>query len=106
MSKEIIMYAFQFDNMVKSIDYIWMLNQSCILGFKKERGTSLAVQWLRLQASTAGGIDSIPSWGTKILFAVPLKKKRDCTVWRWQSKDAISFSQKSPKQKWKQETEM
>ena len=52
-----------------------MLNQSCILGFKKERGTSLAVQWLRLQASTAGGIDSIPSWGTKILFAVPLKKK-------------------------------
>ena len=37
MSKEIIMYAFQFDNMVKSIDYIWMLNQSCILGFKKER---------------------------------------------------------------------
>ena len=29
-------------------------------------GTSLAVQWLRLHASTAGGTGSIPSWGTKI----------------------------------------
>ena len=24
----------------------------------------------------AGGVDSIPSWGTKILYAVPLKKKK------------------------------
>jgi len=30
-------------------------------------GTSLAVQWLRLHAPTAGGIGSIPGQGTKIL---------------------------------------
>ena len=29
-------------------------------------GTTLAVQWLRLWASTAGGVGSIPGWGTKI----------------------------------------
>ena len=29
-------------------------------------GTSLVVQWLRLCASNAGGMDSIPGWGTKI----------------------------------------
>ena len=28
-------------------------------------GTSLPVQWLRLHASTAGGMDSIPDQGTK-----------------------------------------
>ena len=30
-----------------------------------KKGTSLAVQWLRLHASTAEGMDSIPGWGTK-----------------------------------------
>ena len=33
-------------------------------------GASLAVQWLRLCASTAGGMGSIPGPGTKISFAV------------------------------------
>ena len=28
-------------------------------------GTSLAVQWLRLQASNAGGPDSVPGWRTR-----------------------------------------
>ena len=37
-------------------------------------GTSLAVQWLRLGASTAGGMGSIPGWGTKILHAPQPKK--------------------------------
>ena len=32
-------------------------------------GTSLAVQWLRLHASTSGGAGSIPGWGTKISYA-------------------------------------
>ena len=32
-------------------------------------GTSLAVQWLRFHASTAGGMGLIPGWGTKILHA-------------------------------------
>ena len=30
-------------------------------------GTSLVVQWLRLHALNAGGIGSVPGWGTKIL---------------------------------------
>ena len=36
------------------------------------------VQWLRLHASIAGGIGSIPGWGTKILHAAqwPKKKKK------------------------------
>ena len=29
-------------------------------------GTSLAVQWLRLLPSSAGGVSSVPSQGTKI----------------------------------------
>ena len=33
-------------------------------------GTSPAVQWLRLHASTAGGVGSIPGQGTKIPHAV------------------------------------
>ena len=32
------------------------------------------VQWLRLHASTAGGMDSIPGQGTKILYASWQKK--------------------------------
>ena len=43
------------------------------------QGTSLAVQWLRLCASTVGGMGSIPGWGTKIQHAMrcsPKKKKR------------------------------
>ena len=31
-----------------------------------KNGTSLAVQWLRLGASTAGGVGLIPGRGTKI----------------------------------------
>ena len=33
-------------------------------------GTSLAVQWLGLRASTAGDTGSTPGWGTKIPHAV------------------------------------
>ena len=41
------------------------------------QGTSLAVQWLRLRTSTAGGAGSIPAQGTKIPHdAQPKKKKR------------------------------
>ena len=41
-------------------------------------GTSLPVQWLRLHASTAGGMDSIPDQGTKIRHGTwgNQKKKR------------------------------
>ena len=33
------------------------------------RETSLAVQWLRLHASTAGGTGLTPGWGNKIPHA-------------------------------------
>ena len=39
-------------------------------------GTSLAVQWLRLCASTAGGTGSIPVQGTKILHARAVQQKK------------------------------
>ena len=39
-------------------------------------GTSLAGQWLRLCTSTAGGTDSIPGQGTKILHAVRCGQKK------------------------------
>ena len=41
-------------------------------------GTSLAVWWLRLCTSNAGGMGSIPGWGTKIPYAVwhDQKKKK------------------------------
>ena len=38
-------------------------------------GTSLAVQWLRLYASTAEGTRSIPSQGTKICMLHGVTKK-------------------------------
>ena len=37
---------------------------------------SLAVQWLRLHASNAGGMGSAPSWGTKILPAMQHGQKK------------------------------
>lgn len=37
------------------------------------RGTSLAIQWSRLHASTTGGPGMIPSRETKILYAVQPK---------------------------------
>ena len=45
--------------------------------------TSLAIQWLRLHSSNAGGASLIPGWGTKTLHAAqhgtapPPKKKRE-----------------------------
>ena len=41
----------------------------CILKIKS-LGTSLVVQWLGLQASSAGGSGSIPGWGPKIPHAM------------------------------------
>ena len=40
------------------------------------RGTSLAIQWLRLCASNAGGPGSIPILGTKIPHTVRHSQKR------------------------------
>ena len=43
---------------------------------KSIAGTSLVVQWLRLQASTAGGTGSIPGQGTKITHAAGCDQKK------------------------------
>ena len=37
--------------------------------------TSLTIQWLGLCNSTAGGMGSIPGWGTKILSDAAKRKK-------------------------------
>ena len=42
-------------------------------------GTSLAVQWLRVHASTVGGTGSIPGWGTKIPHAAGHSQKKKYT---------------------------
>ena len=42
---------------------------------KSNIGTFLVVQWLRLHASTAGDMRSIPCQGTKILYALWQKKQ-------------------------------
>ena len=50
---------------------------------KNTQGTSLAVQWLELHASTAGGAGLIPVRGTKIPQATrhnQLKKKKKTPV--------------------------
>ena len=43
--------------------------------YKNEEGNSLAVQWLRRQASTAGGVGLISGGGAKMLLGVWQKKK-------------------------------
>ena len=42
---------------------------------KATRGTSLVAQWLRLHASIAGGMGSIPGRGAKIPRAAKKKKR-------------------------------
>ena len=50
---------------------------SSFISFKKKiGGTPLAVQWLRLRASTAVGTGSIPGSGTKIPHALQQGKKK------------------------------
>ena len=45
-------------------------------------GTSLAVQWLGLHASTAGGVGSIPGWGLgSHMLRGEAKKKKPNKLW-------------------------
>ena len=46
------------------------------LGEKKISGTPLAVRWLKLHASIAGGSDSTPGQGTKITHAMQHDKNK------------------------------
>ena len=43
-------------------------------------GASLVVQWLRLQAASAGGTGMVPGWGTKISHAVQLGQKKNIYI--------------------------
>ena len=47
-------------NLSADLFSIWHLSKRNVFG------TSLVVLWLRLCASNAGGVGSIPGWGTKI----------------------------------------
>ena len=47
------------------VPFVWIMG--IIIGLW---GTSLADQWLRLQASSAGGVGSIPGQGANILYAI------------------------------------
>ena len=51
---------------------------------KKNRGTSLALQWLRLHVSTAVGMGSIPGWGTKIPHVAQCGKKKKKKKKNWE----------------------
>ena len=52
---------------------------------EENKGTSLVVQWLRLQASNTGGMGLIPGWGTKIPHALvwPKKNKNKASPIYW-----------------------
>jgi len=57
-------------------------------------GMSLAVQWLRRQASNEGGPGLIPGWGTKIPHAVwPKKKKKRERIDKLRYINTIRYSQ-------------
>ena len=56
------MYAAEWGNL-----YVYEKHIKCITNGKKGGGDTFLVQWLGLQASTAGGICSVPHWGTEIL---------------------------------------
>ena len=59
---------------------------------KKSTGTSLAILWLRLHASNAGGMGSIPGRGNKIPQATQHgKKKRGGKKRRCQMKEYMQL---------------
>lgn len=46
-----------------------------IIRVVKRTGISLLVQWLEFQTSTAGGMGSVPGWGSKILLSLWCRQK-------------------------------
>ena len=53
-----------------------IISDAEILKFKDDLGTSLVVQWLRLQAPDAGGSGSIPGQGAR--YHMPQLKDPAC----------------------------
>ena len=73
----VVMYMFQCYSLNSShpVCPLWGGPMNLCVIKTHRSGTSLAAQWLRLHASSAGSISSIPGWGTKIPHAVQPKKK-------------------------------
>ena len=68
---------------------------------RKNPGTSLVVQWLRLCASTAGGTGSIPGQGTKnpeCHLAASQKKIFFFQKWKKEKEPNLNFGLKQNKQ--------
>ena len=61
-------------------------HQESLPGIRTDRN-SLVVPWLGLRASTAGGLGSIPRWGTKIPHAHGSAKKKKKFIWNLRTKD-------------------
>ena len=78
INKKQILFCY-FDLMVVSrshlVSHIGSLESPDVLFKETVVGTSLAVQWLRLWASTVGGTGSTPGQGTKIPFATWCSQK-------------------------------
>ena len=55
-----------FLKMARVLGFLQSINSLTTIGRSRIHGTSLAVQRLKLRASTARGAGSIPGWGTKI----------------------------------------
>ena len=70
---------------------------------RKQLGTSLAVQWLRLHTPSAGDAGSSPVWGTKIPHAVLIianlknfkKKKKRTITWKLAPLQKINHNQQN-----------
>ena len=53
-------------NLCFTFSSIYQCNLATVIILKCCLETSLAVQWLRIHASTAGGMSLIPGWGIKV----------------------------------------
>ena len=62
-----------FPHLSHSSDHVCVCVCVCVL--KKQRGTFLVVQWFRLQASTTGGLGSIPGQGSSTYHLVKPENK-------------------------------
>ena len=75
---EILRKVFQIEAIVNSkaprLEHTWHVQET------EMPGNSLAIQWLVLRASTAGGPGSIPGWGTKNLMPHITAKKENARV--------------------------
>ena len=72
----------------------------CLAGRSGQIGTSLVVQWLRLHASTAGGIGMTLCWRTKILPATQCNQKKKKKVDRKTNEHILGCSRLQELEPW------